>query len=632
MIEALFDEISKFTPRRRRSHIKKHETSKHEPLFDKKVKYDQWQLIVYLFLVLLVYFVFVSRAISIQITNRNTYLGLAEKNRIREFFILPSRGVIYDSSGKVIVRNKPSFSLELNTLICHKEGEDNLCYTAAEEVKKRLDLDDEERILREVDEKRTNILLATGLSKESILPLEANINNMPGVSIETAPARDYLYQDAFAHLIGYVGLGDELRPTIIGKTGVEAAYDKYLSGVSGNKVVQVNSVGTSYRLIAYKDPLPGKDISLFIDSGLQNKAYESLMIAVEDVESEATGGAIVAQNPLDGSVLALVSYPSFDPNLISFGITKKELNRLNNDPRFPFYNRAISATYPPGSTFKVVTASAVLMERIVDEFTTIFDAGFIQVGSFIFRNWYASGHGSVNIIKALQKSNDTYFYTVTGGYGGVSGIGIEKLSYWAEKFGMGRKTGIDIEGEVAGFMPDGTHREWYLGDDYISGIGQGDILSTPLQINNMMTYFANGGFLFTPRIVKSIDGVGETRSEIVKQNMLDEKSYQLVRKGLNLAVEPGGTAYPLFDFAARHGGIKLAGKTGTSEFISPEGEEKTHAWFTVFGPYYSSSTVQANQTPGSKPIVLTVFLEGGGGGSDAAAPVAKELLDYWFSN
>jgi penicillin-binding protein 2 len=575
----------------------------------------------------LVYLVLIGRAISIQVSNTSKYLSLAEKNRIREFSILPGRGLIYDRNGNVIVRNKPTFSIELNTLICT-----DACDTSISNVKKYLSLDDEARILSELAEKRTNILLATGVEKESVLTLEANIDEMPGVSIETAPARDYLYGDAFAHLLGYVGLGDTLTPTIVGKTGVEEFYDQYLSGVSGNKVVQVDSAGTKYSLITYKDPLPGKNVELFVDYGLQQKAYELLKQKIEEADSDADAGAIVAQNPIDGSILALVSYPSFDPNKLSSGISHEELERLNTDPTYPFYNRAISAAYPPGSTFKLVTASAVLMSKVADAYTTITDNGFIQVGSFIFRNWNTSGHGAVDMVRALQVSNDTYFYIMGGGYGGVGGLGIQRLSTWAKLLGYDALTGIDMNGEVPGYMPDGTTREWYLGDDYISAIGQGDILATPLQVNNMTTYFANGGYLFKPRIVKRIDGVGDTEVEVIAQNLIDKEDYDLIRRGVHLASSPGGTAYPLYDVPLKYG-VEVAGKTGTSEYIDKDGTARTHAWYTMFAPYFESADDQARANPiNDKPITITVFLEGGGGGSDDAAPLARELLGYWLEN
>jgi penicillin-binding protein 2 len=181
-----------------------------------------------------------------------------------------------------------------------------------------------------------------------------------------------------------------------------------------------------------------------------------------------------------------------------------------------------------------------------------------------------------------------------------------------------------MTGEVSGYMPDGTAREWYLGDTYITSIGQGDVLATPLQINNMVAYFANGGFLMQPRIVKSVDGVYEYEMQVLTQNIVSSENYKIVREGMNMAVEAGGTGWPLFDFYTRHG-VKLAGKTGTSEYTDPAGRDRTHAWFTVFGPYEEDNY-------NASEIVLTVFLEGGGGGSNEAAPIAKELLDYYFGD
>jgi len=626
----LFEQISHFTPKPRRSHSYKYDKDKTRSLFDNQTSLFDWHYVLFLGSVWLIFLLYIGRAISIQVINREKYLGLAEKNRIREFYLLPSRGVIYDRWDQVIVRNKPRFGLEMNTLICREGNNIEPCLKIIDEVDKYLEFEDRPLIEEEIRNYKTNILLATGLEKDKVLVLEANISRLAGVSIETAPARDYLYSEAFAHVIGYVGLGEDLSPSVVGKTGVEEQYDQYLSGVPGNKVVQVDSPGITYRLIATKDPLPGKDVTLSLDIGLQTKAYDLLQAKVEDPKGETTGGAVVALDPLDGSVLALVSYPSFNPNKMSSGISQAELSDLSQNPNFPFFNRAIAGAYPPGSTFKLVTASAILMEGVAKVFDTIVDQGFIQIGPFIYRNW-RSGEGEVNLIRALQRSNDTYFYIMGGGYGGVGGLGIKRLHDWATRFGFGRRSGIDIEGEVGGFMPDGQHREWYQGDDYISSIGQGDILATPLQISNLMSYFANGGKIYKPRIVKNIDGVGSTQSEVLVENMLEEEMYDAIRKGINSAVKSGGTAYPLFGFTSKYG-IELAGKTGTSEFISSDGEEGTHAIFTAFGPYYDDENKQANLDRSTdKPIVVTVFLENGGSGSDDAAPIVNQLLEHWFS-
>ena len=571
-----------------------------------------WQMVPILAFILSFFFLLLSKSLSLQLISKKSYSELADQNRIRTSIVQPERGVIYDRNNTILVRNKPAFGIEMNANLCSLQGQNqNLCINVLNDLSEVIAID-RERVAKELTAGKVYIILATGLTKEQILPIEANIFLYPSISVTAFPQRDYLFKDVFAHLLGYVGFDEEnLEPAIVGKMGVEESYDEYLTGISGNRILQVDSIGKSFELLSEKPSTPGKDMTLYVDKALQQKAYELLAKVVQDGKAEA--GAIVAQDPKTGGILALVSYPSFDPDKLSLGISSEELTKLSTDPKFPFFNRVISAAYPPGSVFKMVVASGALMEKVVDEFTIIVDKGFIQVGSFIFKNWKPEGHGEVNLKRALQVSNDVYFYTIGGG------LRIDRLAKWAKSFGYGSKTGIDIYGEVSGFMPDGTDRDWYLGDTYITAIGQGDVLATPLQVNNVTVYFANGGYLYSPRVVKTIDGVLDAQPQVLAQNLTDAHTYNLVREGMKMAVLPGGTGYPLFDFSKRHTGIELAGKTGTAEYKNSKGEDKTHAWFTVFGPYDDAD------------IALTIFLEGGGSGSDDAAPLAKELLDVWFS-
>jgi len=620
----LFEEISSLTRGYRRSKSSKGSFEKFKvedisPLPPKSSETElssdekNWRGIFLILIVLIVVLVFAAKSFDLQVIKGQDNLTLAEGNRVRIVNERAERGLILDRNGEVLVRNKPAFSVELTADFCLLNGN---CLSEVNEFLALVPLKaDIERITKDLEAKKPNIVIASGLTKEDLLTVETHLQNFPNISVVTDPERDYLYSDAFAHLIGYVGFGDTLYPTVEGKAGVEQEYDAVLKGISGGEVVQVDSSGRRVAVLSEKNPIPGSEVELYVDKGLQLKAYELLKARVES--KKATAGVVVAQDPKTGGILALVSYPAFDPNKLSTGLSQAEFNALVSNPGFPFFNRAISGSYPPGSTFKMIMAAAVLAEKIVDEYYQINDGGFIQVGSYIFRNWNTAGHGLVDLRRALQVSNDTYFYTVGGGYGGVKGLGIGKIAEWAKKFGFGSKTGIDLPNEVAGFMPDGTERDWYLGDTYIASIGQSDILSTPLQLNNVTTYYANGGFLFEPQVVKSIDG-SQPDTEVISQNLIDSHIYDVVREGMKMSVEPGGTAYPLFDFAARHNGVELAGKTGTSEF-GEVGNESTHAWFTVFGPYN-----------GQAEIALTVFLEEGGGGSDDAAPIAKELLDYWF--
>ncbi|MDC0449043.1 penicillin-binding protein 2 [bacterium] len=610
MFDAFFDEVIKHTPKksRNRNRSKSVEVANTQGL---EPRDPVWHMVLFSCLLFGILLVFVARVIDIQVLERDKYLSLARENRIRNIPIQAERGVIYDTKENILVRNKPAFSLELNTQFC----ELNQCEDVIRRVNDVVEINLEDAV-NDVKSGKSVVILADGLDKESILPLEASIKNYPGVVVVTQPIRDYLFGELFAHVVGYVGWDEESQvPLIVGKQGIEEYYNNDLSGIPGALVIQMDSAGTEYSIIAQEGSLPGKSVHMYLDVGLQQKAFEVLKNVVEKTEgnaapdSEADAGVIVAQDPKTGGILAMVSYPTFEPNLLVSGLSSSEFEQMANDPRFPFFNRAVGAAYPPGSTFKMVVASAALAEEVVTENTVIFDPGFIQVGSYIFRNWKLDGHGDVNMRRAIQVSNDTYFYTVGGR------LGIGKLSSWAQKFGFGSLAGVDILGEVPGYMPDGTSREWYLGDTYITSIGQGDVLATPLQVNNMVVYFANGGFLLVPRVVKYIDGIGDTEVQVIGQNLVDSEIYDIIRDGMYMAVESGGTGWPFFDFEQVHG-VRVAGKTGTSEYIDRDGTERTHAWFSVFEP---------------SEIVLTVFLEGGGGGSNEAAPVAREVMDYWFS-
>lgn len=570
----------------------------------------QWHLALFVLVTLAVFGVYAAKSFNIQVLYGVDYKKLAFANKTRSFVIPAERGAIYDASGTILVRNKPSFSLIMDTGGCLLRDNTSLCREVVRDLSRYMDFDTE-AALSAVAQRRPNIILKSGLSKEDILSLESKIQALSSISIITAPLRDYIYKDMFVHLIGYVGAGDTLYPTIVGKSGVEEFYNDVISGVFGRRVVQTDAFGSDINSISVQDAVGGKNVTLYVNVGLQKLAYEELKNSV--VEKKAVAGAVVAQDPRTGGVLALVSYPAFDPDALSLGVSKHIWEDLAAQEGFPFFNRVLSATYPPGSTFKPVTAAAALSEAVIKPYTEIFDPGFIQIGSYVFRNWKLDGHGDVNIFKALQVSNDTYFYTV----GGL--LGIQKLSSWARKFGFGVRTGIDLWGEVSGFMPDGTNRDWYLGDTYITAIGQGDILATPLQVNNMFAYFANGGYLMVPHVVKNVWGNDDTEVEILAQNLVSPEVYAVVREGLRLAVGSGGTGYTFFDFSDKHSGVEVAGKTGTSEYIDASGEEKTHAWFSVFGPFNNAD------------IVLTVFLEGGGSGSDDAGPIARKLMDYWFS-
>lgn len=393
-------------------------------------------------------------------------------------------------------------------------------------------------------------------------------------------------REAFSHVLGYVGEGDR---EIVGKDGLEKVYDERLRGQAGGLLVETDTNGTVVREIGRSEPEAGEDLVISLDAPLQQKAYELLA---------GRKGALVAGNPQTGEILAMVSSPGFKPDQVAQYLA---------DPGLPLFNRAISGVYPPGSTFKLVTAVAALEEQQIDASTRIEDTGVVTIGPYRYANWfftqYGRTEGSLDLIGAIKRSNDIFFYRLG------EKLGIVSLSEWAKFFGLGRPTGIDLPGEAGGLMPDPAWKEmvkkesWFLGDTLIAAIGQGDILMTPLQVNQMTAVIAAGGIWCRPHLVGEPD---------CKKLDLNPKTIALVAEGMSQVTQAGGTAFPFFDFP-----VPVAGKTGTAEFGDPQ--NKTHAWFSGFAPI---------DNPG---IVVTVLLEGGGEGSYQAAPVAKELLSYWFS-
>ncbi|OIN88691.1 hypothetical protein COW80_00375 [Candidatus Beckwithbacteria bacterium CG22_combo_CG10-13_8_21_14_all_01_47_9] len=397
--------------------------------------------------------------------------------------------------------------------------------------------------------------------------------------------------EAFGHVLGYVGEGNR---EIIGKDGLELVYDQLLRGKDGSLLVETDAEGLVVREIGRNDPQPGADLTTTLDKGLQQKAFALLA---------GRKGALVASEPQTGAILALVSSPGFKPDAVGQYLTDKNL---------PLFNRAIGGVYPPGSTFKIITAVAALEEKKIDQTTMIEDTGEIQIGPYRYGNWYFSQYGRtegwLNLVGAIKRSNDIFFYRL-----GES-LGIRALSEWAKWFGVGNKTMIDLPGEAAGVMPDPDWKQmvkkedWFLGDTLISAIGQGDILMTPLQVNQMAGLIAAQGNFCRPYLVGNKN---------CRQLDISPSTLALIIEGMSQVTQTGGTAFPFFDFP-----IPVAGKTGTAEFGLPAqagDQAKTHAWFTGFAPADNPN------------IVVTVLLEGAGEGSYQAAPVAKELLIYWFS-
>ncbi len=414
----------------------------------------------------------------------------------------------------------------------------------------------------------------------------------------------------------------------IGVAGIESEYEKYLRGSKGESTNVYNAkYSISSSSISLK-PVAGSAVKTTINDSVQTVAYFSLKKQIEKIK--AVAGSVVVQDPNTGAVLALVNYPSYDINEFSKGISQDSYNKLLNDPARPLLDRTISSSFPPGSTFKIITATAGLSEKSVEKDTTILDKGVINIGNFAYRTWKAGGHGTINVVDALKESSDIFFYVLGGGHSDfpqVKALGPWKLYKWSKLFGLGDRLGIDLPNEDKGFVanPDWKKKtyneDWYIGNTYHFAIGQGFVTATPLQINTTISAIANGGKIYKPFVVNSVvDSV--SKKEILKNNPtvitkldVSNENLDLIKQGLVAASSPGGTAYPLFNYK-----VKVAGKTGTAEFgpQKKDGSYPTHAWYTAYAP------------ADNPKIAVTVFIEDGGGGSDNAAPVAKDIFDVFF--
>lgn len=557
-----------------------------------------------IFLVIISLAIF-SKLFWIQIFKGEYYNKLSDSNRIRTIPIHAPRGVILDRNGKPLVYNSPGF--------------------------------------RKTENGKVKVL-----NQDQALSLIAKGEK----DLEIDSLRFYPYGEVFSHVLGYIGqiseeeikskkFSDYLSNDLVGKIGIEKEYEKILKGVDGKELVEVNSLGETVRKLGKTDPVSGEDIKVNLDVDIQKAAFS----AMEKVKR----GSVVVSDP-KGKILAILSKPSFDPNLFTMGEGYKsatissypDLSSILRDSQSqPLLDRAVSGVYPPGSTFKLVVAASGLENKIIDEGFSVADTGKISVGEFSFANWfftqYGRTDGDVDVIKGIKRSNDVFFYKLG------EKVGVDKISEFAENFDLGKETNIDLPEENPGLLPTRKWKEdeigepWYLGDTYHYSIGQGYLLTTPLQVNLWTQVIANGGDLFVPHILKS-----DRMNKPSKTNLISSETQDLIRQGMIESCAPGGVAWPFFDFKVKNPNLKIDGKnileapqatssagfkdyrkiivackTGTAE----HGGEKTlpHAWITLFAPAYDPE------------IVVTVLSEESGEGSNIAAPIAKKILEDYFT-
>ncbi len=578
------------------------------------------------FVVGVIFAVLVLRLWHLQILNVDDYRSMSENNRLRFVPEAASRGAIMDRNGTVLVSNRPSFSLAV----------------VPQEVKDRdgllnqlvalLGLDRAELAERwEKGKGRARyypVVLASNISRDQVEIVEENRLRLPGVEIEMKPVREYSGGILAAHLLGYIGevSEDELSSKgyeeynpgdYIGKNGIERSWEKDLHGNDGGRQLEVDARGRVLRTISESYPTVGNSVVLTIDANLQKQAERAF---------GDQAGAAVAMDVNSGEVLAFVSNPGFDPALFSGKLPADKWKEYLDDKRHPLENKALTGQYPPGSTFKIITALSGLEDGKIDEHTSVVCNGSYDLGTSTFNCWNRHGHGATSLKKALRESCDVYFYQLG------EHLGVDAIAATARKFMLGAPLGIGLLHEKGGLIPTAEWKQkrfgkpWFHGETLPVAIGQGYVLMTPIQLASMIATVANEGSVYRPHLVKRIvdsDGklLKEFKPELLGTTGISADKFRLVKQGLFAVVnEPGGTGA-----MARLYDVHVAGKTGSSQVVklrdsklSTPWQFRDHALFVAFAPY-------------EKPeIAVAVVVEHGEHGGSAAAPIAGRILRAWF--
>jgi len=596
----------------------------HEPAeFKEKIKIV---VVIFLFAVS----VLIVRLGYLQIIKGEEFKKKSENNSVRFRLIKPLRGLVMDRNGIVLVDNKPSFDV---LFIPNRNKANDL---SVEKLKK---LYESKSMIFPFDPSLLKnakpylpVKLDKNVSMEKIALVETNALNLPGIYVDVSPIRLYLDGEVLAPVIGYTGeiSKEEMLKSndkyaygdISGKHGLERFFDEYVRGRRGAELVEVNVYGREIKNLGRIDPASGYNILLTLDADLQKVAWEAI---------EGKAGSVVAMDPRDGSILAMVSSPSFDPNLFNEGISSDLWSQLQSNPFAPLSNKAISGQYPPGSTYKLIVAAAALEEGIITPDTKVFCNGSFTLGNRTYRCWKKGGHGHVDLHKAIVGSCDVYFYTVG------KMLGVDKIAEYAKRFGLGELTGIDLPNEKKGLVPTKDWKlkkkkeVWQMGETISIAIGQGFNLVTTLQLANAFGTFANGGTLWRPYLVKQIQTTdGKVYKEFfpVKRGDLNLKpeTIEILSDALRGVVnEPGGTGQN-----AKLSGVEVCGKTGTSQVLGlPENEKARRR--RVISAFYKDHALFACYAPSrNSEIVVAVILENAGGGGAVAAPVARKILSAYF--
>lgn len=567
----------------------------------------------------------------IQLIKGDEFRQRSENNSLRLRKIKPLRGLIVDRNHRTLVENRSSFDIlfipdktrDIKKTVANLK---RLYALNSLELPENLSIPDRTKPF-------VPVIIERNTTMEKVAVVEINSLELPGVTTEISPVRHYLYGEATSQMIGFTGevsrremkqdTSKSLSPgDTIGKFGIEKSLDSHLRGKNGAEQVEVNVSGKIVRSLGRIPPTSGDTIVLTIDLELQKTAWQAM---------DNRKGAIVAMNPQNGEILALVSSPSFDPNLFSGTMSPEQWEKISKDPRHPMENRAVSGQYPPGSTYKPIVAAAALETGTITPDDVIYCNGSFKFGNKIFYDWKKEGHGPINLHRAIVESCDVYFYNI----GRM--LGVDVIAKYAQSFGLGAATGIELPREKSGLVPTRAWKKerlktpWYAGETISIAIGQGFNLVTPLQLANAYAALANGGVLYRPRLVKQI----ESPEGKITASFSPEKTGNILVRSENIALinkalwgvvnEPGGTGAVM-----KRPQQDVCGKTGTAQIVSLQrdkqgrkidtltAETNDHALFVCFAPYADPE------------IVIAVVMENAGHGGSAAAPVAKKILDAFF--
>jgi len=575
-----------------------------------------------------------SRYFYLQVVQHEEFSTRSDNNQVDVRPVPPNRGLIYDRRGRLLAENIPAYRLELTP----EEVSDVEATLGELAALVDIDQDDLDRFQRNRRHYRDfqGIPIVYNLSEQEVARLAVNRHRLHGIEVVPYLSRHYPYGELLTHVLGYVGRldADDLQSvdagnyrgtSLIGKIGIERFYESTLHGISGVETVEINSRGRVLKVIQRDDPVAGSDLMLSLDVNVQRAAHETL---------GDRAGSVVAIDPRDGSVIAMVSRPAYDGNAFVNGIDSTTYQGILNAPGRPLFNRSINGGYEPGSTLKPFVGLAGLELDVVDRSWRVFSNGefFIEEGGRPYRDWKDGGHGWVGIEAALEQSVNTYFYDL------ALKLGIDRIHSYLSQFGFGRPTGIDLPGEGSGILPSrdwkrGRYNEpWYPGETVISGIGQGFNVVTPMQLATGVSALVNGGTIRRPRLLFAVKPPGGAATQRVVAPVIgevpvsDPRDWQAILEGMRLVVNGArGTARSVSLDAP----YVIAGKTGTAQVYGlAAGEEyeesevaenlRHHALFVAFAPFDDPR------------IVVSVVVDHGGAGSTRAAPIARAVLDAWL--